>query len=201
MFAALRGQLPWEKVTIFQVDERVAPDGEPDRNLTSSRRASHLEELQTCWAMPVEARRPRAPAADDYAATLPECVRPASTSGSGRTGTPRLSSRRCRCSTSADRDVACTGEYQGHRRMTLTYPVLDRAREILWLVTGEDKVDALASARNGRPVDSRRSRRTPRRPRHRRRGCGRISAMSERRSIPSTRARRQCSPSTSAART
>ena len=48
-----------------------------------------------------------------------------------------------------DRDVALTGEYQGRRRMTLTYPVLDRAQRILWLVTGEDKVDALARLRAG----------------------------------------------------
>jgi 6-phosphogluconolactonase/glucosamine-6-phosphate isomerase/deaminase len=48
-----------------------------------------------------------------------------------------------------DRDVALTGEYQGRRRMTLTYPVLNRARGILWLVTGEDKVDALARLRAG----------------------------------------------------
>jgi 6-phosphogluconolactonase len=28
--------------------------------------------------------------------------------------------------------------------MTLTYPILNRSRQILWLVTGSDKVDALA---------------------------------------------------------
>ena len=49
----------------------------------------------------------------------------------------------------ADRDVAVTGVYQGRRRMTLTYPVLNRARRILWLVTGEDKVDALRRLRDG----------------------------------------------------
>jgi 6-phosphogluconolactonase len=40
--------------------------------------------------------------------------------------------------------VALTaGLYQGSHRMTLTYPVLDRARAVLWLVTGAEKVDAL----------------------------------------------------------
>jgi 6-phosphogluconolactonase/glucosamine-6-phosphate isomerase/deaminase len=39
----------------------------------------------------------------------------------------------------ADRDVALTGLYQGRRRMTLTYPMLDRARRVLWLATGSDK--------------------------------------------------------------
>jgi 6-phosphogluconolactonase/glucosamine-6-phosphate isomerase/deaminase len=48
-----------------------------------------------------------------------------------------------------DRRVAVTGEYQGRRRMTLTYPTIDGARQILWLVTGEDKVDALARLRAG----------------------------------------------------
>ena len=42
-----------------------------------------------------------------------------------------------------DVDVALTGVYQGRRRMTLTYPMLNRARRILWLVTGSDKIDAL----------------------------------------------------------
>ena len=45
----------------------------------------------------------------------------------------------------SDRRVALTETaYQGHRRMTLTYPALDSARQIVWLVTGPDKVDALA---------------------------------------------------------
>jgi 6-phosphogluconolactonase len=44
-------------------------------------------------------------------------------------------------------DVALTGVYQGRRRMTLTYPILNRARRVLWLVTGNDKVDALARLR------------------------------------------------------
>jgi 6-phosphogluconolactonase len=42
-----------------------------------------------------------------------------------------------------DKSVAVTGSYQGWRRMTLTRPVLDRARTILWLVTGADKAQAL----------------------------------------------------------
>lgn len=42
-----------------------------------------------------------------------------------------------------DSDVALSGVYQGRRRMTLTYPILNRARHVLWVVTGSDKVDAL----------------------------------------------------------
>jgi 6-phosphogluconolactonase len=42
-----------------------------------------------------------------------------------------------------DNDVAVTGIYQGRRRMTLTYPTINRSRQILWVVTGEEKVQAL----------------------------------------------------------
>ena len=72
-----------------------------------------------------------------------------STSASGRTGTPPRWCRATRCSTSTDRDVGVTDVYMGRRRMTLTYPVLDRAAQVLWLVTGADKVDALATLRAG----------------------------------------------------
>jgi 6-phosphogluconolactonase/glucosamine-6-phosphate isomerase/deaminase len=44
----------------------------------------------------------------------------------------------------SDRLVAVTDEYEGFRRMTLTYPALDAARELVWLVTGETKRDVLA---------------------------------------------------------
>ncbi len=38
MFEALRAEyMPWAYVELFQVDERVAPDGDPDRNLTHLR--------------------------------------------------------------------------------------------------------------------------------------------------------------------
>ena len=53
-----------------------------------------------------------------------------------------------------DADVAVTAVYQGRRRMTLTYPMLDRARRVLWLVTGAEKAAMLARLRAGDPVDS-----------------------------------------------
>jgi 6-phosphogluconolactonase len=40
-----------------------------------------------------------------------------------------------------DADVALTGVYQRRRRMTLTYPIINRSRRILWIVTGNDKTE------------------------------------------------------------
>ena len=48
-----------------------------------------------------------------------------------------------------DADVALTGVYQGRRRMTLTYPILNRSRRILWLVTGSEKAGMLVRLRDG----------------------------------------------------
>ena len=149
MFADLAGKLPWEKVTIFQVDERVAPDGDPDRNLTQLEQSLPPGGAADVRAMPVWSEDLEAAAAM-YADALPEQLDlvhlglgPDGHTASLVPGDPALDV--------TDRDIAVTGVYQERRRMTLTYPVLNRARQILWLVTGEDKVDALARLRAGDP--------------------------------------------------
>ena len=134
-------EIEWDEVEIFQVDERIAPDGDPDRNLT------HLLE-----SLPEAARDRVRPmpvtdddlelAAEGYAELLPERLDlvhlglgPDGHTASLVPGDPVLEV--------SDRRVAVTGEYQGHRRMTLTYPELERSQRVFWLVTGDEKREPL----------------------------------------------------------
>jgi 6-phosphogluconolactonase len=143
MFAKLGDQdVPWPEVTIYQVDERIAADGDPDRNLTHLHESLPPEALERLVPMPVTEGDVEAAAAG-YADGLPERLDLVhlGLGDDGHTaslvpGDPVLGV--------TDRDVALTGEYMGRPRMTLTYPVLDRAGEILWLVTGAEKAVPLA---------------------------------------------------------
>jgi len=130
--------VPWSGFHIVQVDERVAPPGDTDRNLTHLR-ASLLEHAPLpagqIYPMPVE-DSDLADAAARYAKTLEQLA------GSPPVlipGDPVLDVH--------DADVATTGVYQGRRRVTLTYPLLNRARRILWLVTGGNKAEMLRRLR------------------------------------------------------
>ena len=151
MFRALTKQdLDWAKIEIVQVDERVAPDDDPARNLT------HLRESllgpasfrpEQIHAMPVT--DPDLPAAAVRYARELELLAgqqpvidlvhlglgPDGHTASLVPGDPVLDVD--------DADVGLTGVYQGHRRMTLTYPIINRARSILWLITDESKAPAL----------------------------------------------------------
>lgn len=129
----------WDRVGIWQVDERIAPDGDADRNLTEL--DTVLPADADLYPMPVTAPDLEA-AAERYAASLPEAfdLIHLGMGDDGHTaslvpGDPVLEV--------TDRDVALTGEYRGRRRMTLTYPVLDGARGVLWLITGDDKAAML----------------------------------------------------------
>jgi 6-phosphogluconolactonase len=157
MLRALAGEeVPWENVHIVQVDERVAPAGDPDRNFTHLRE-SLLEHAplrpEQIYAMPVEEKDLTA-AAVRYISTLREIagtppvldlvhlgLGPDGHTASLVPGDPVLNI--------TDTDVALTGVYQGRRRMTLTYPTLNRARHVLWLVTGRDKAEPLVRLRDG----------------------------------------------------
>jgi 6-phosphogluconolactonase len=142
MFAALaKEDVPWADVELFQVDERVAPDGDPSRNLTHLRE-SLGDAPASVFAMPVNDPELDA-AATEYAAALPirfDLVHlglgPDGHTASLVPDDPVLSI--------VDALVAVTQPYQGHRRMTLTYPALERANQLLWLITGADKSGPLA---------------------------------------------------------
>jgi 6-phosphogluconolactonase len=150
--------LPWASVHVVQVDERVAPAGHPDRNFT------HLQESllahsplrpEQVHAMPVESSDLEL-ARVQYAATLAQIagappvidlahlgLGPDGHTASLVPGDPALEV--------TDADVALTGPYQGRRRMTLTYPILNRSRRIVWLVTGREKAEMLARLRDADP--------------------------------------------------
>ncbi len=151
-------EVPWSGVHVVQVDERVAPAGDPDRNLTHLRESllSHAPlPPGQIHAMPVEAADLEAAAAayarllEGIAGTPPVLdlvhlgLGPDGHTASLVPGDPVLAV--------TDRDVALTGVYMGRRRMTLTYPVLNRARRVLWLATGAEKVAMLPRLLSGDP--------------------------------------------------
>jgi len=143
--------VPWRSVHVVQVDERVAPAGHADRNLTHLCE-SLLEQAplrpEQIYALPVEEKDLEAAAAS-YARTLEEIagsppVLDLAHLGLGPDGhTASLVPGDPVCDVT-DADVAMTRVYQGRQRMTLTYPMLNRSRRILWLVTGAEKAGMLA---------------------------------------------------------
>src|SRR5262249_24172158 len=142
--------LPWQSVHVVQVDERVAPEGHPDRNLTHLRE-SLLEHAplppEHVHAMPVndpdlEASAKRYESVLRQLAGMPPVLDlvhlglgPDGHTASLVPSEPVLEV--------TDADVAITGIYQGRRRMTLTFPIINRSRRILWVVTGSEKAEML----------------------------------------------------------
>lgn len=137
----------WENVGIWQVDERIAPDGDPDRNLTSL--LPMIPSEADLRPMPVTEDDLEAAAAR-YAESLPE-VFDLVHLGMGDDGHTASLVPDDPVLDVTDRDVALTGEYRGRRRMTLTYRVLDRARQVLWLIAGDDKTPMLPRLLAGDP--------------------------------------------------
>ncbi len=150
--------VPWENVHVFQVDERIAPEGHPDRNLTTLR-----EILLTQTALPEDHIHPMPvdeedleSAALNYAETLARyggvppvldlvCL---GLGADGHTaslipGDPVLNETAT--------DVAITEPHFGRNRMTLTYPILNRSRQILWVVTGAEKEPMIKRLINSDP--------------------------------------------------
>lgn len=148
--------MPWNAVHVVQVDERVAPEGDPDRNLTHLRESllQHASlRPEHIYPMPVDSANLET-ACVQYARTLQEIagsppvldlvhlgLGPDGHTASLVPGDPVLNVK--------DTDVALTGLYQGRQRMTLTYPIIDRSRLVVWLVTGSEKAGMLARLLNG----------------------------------------------------
>lgn len=150
----LREDVPWEGLHVVQVDERIAPLGHLDRNLTHLRESllhdAPLRDEQI-HPMPVEF-----PDINDAAASYRQMLSAVADSppildlvhlGLGTDGHTASLVPGDPVLDVTDSDVAMTGVYQGRRRMTLTYPILNRSRRILWIVTGREKAEMLARLR------------------------------------------------------
>ena len=149
---ALAGEdVPWGSVHLFQVDERVAISSDPERNYLHLKDAL-IDRVAIPGAnvhpMPVEegdldegARRYEA-TLRRFAGTPP--VLDLVQLGLGEDGHTASLFPGDAALRVIDADVAASGPYKGRRRMTLTFRAIDRARHILWLVTGAGKVAALA---------------------------------------------------------
>ena len=155
MLRELAGRdLPWEQVTVFQVDERVAPDGHEDRNATMLQRALLDHVASIAYVMPVTQPDLDAAAAA-YAQLLQDVcggVLDVVHLGLGPDGHTASLVPGDDVLEISDRDVALTGDYQGRRRMTLTYPALNRSRRIIWEVSGGDKAAAVRAVVEQRDV-------------------------------------------------
>ncbi len=158
MLRALASEdVPWKSLHVVQVDERIAPGGGPDRNLTHLRESLEHAPLppERIYAMPVEDANPEA-GAQKYARKLQELagsppILDLAHLGLGPDGHTASLVPNDPVLDVVDRDVALTGISMNRRRMTLTYPMLNRSRRILWLVTGSEKLGMLPRLRAADP--------------------------------------------------
>ncbi len=152
--------VPWDRVHLWQVDERIAPDGDPQRNATGLHR-SLLDPLLAAGAGgPTPHLMPAgSPSADptslaaDYERALRAAgdppvldvvhlgLGPDGHTASWVPGDDVID---------APGEVAATSTvYQGTRRMTLTPRCVNRADARVILVSGPDKADALGRLLSG----------------------------------------------------
>lgn len=142
--------LPWEKVFLFQVDERIAPDAHPDRNMTQLFQAIQNSQLATrlnIFPMHVVGED-LALACREYGEQIQEITKNGKFDlihlGMGSDGHTASLVPGDEILDVQDQKVALTGKpYQGRQRMSLTYPLINQASEILWIITGEEKAEML----------------------------------------------------------
>lgn len=160
-----RQTLPWRTIYLTQVDERIARGDDPRRNLARLRQVMVDEGPLPEWnllPLPVQALREgpsgasaAAAAAEDYLAALARLggdppVLDLVQLGLGADGHTASLLPGDALLEEQERDLGCSEVYQGLPRLTMTYPLLRRAREVLWLVTGEAKRQPLQALLDGR---------------------------------------------------
>lgn len=141
-----KADLPWQRVNLFQVDERVAPDGHADRNLTQLFQAiagTPMEMQLRIFPMPV-LEKDLEEGCRNYTQVLDEVTEGKGLDlihlGLGSDGHTASLVPGDGVLKVHDRLVASTqNTYQGRTRMTLTYPLLNEAKQLLWIVTGSEK--------------------------------------------------------------
>jgi 6-phosphogluconolactonase len=142
--------LPWEKVFLFQVDERIAPDAHPDRNLTQLFKA--IEGTKLVLNLNIFPMRVTADNLDEACGEYADHIFRLTENGKfdlihlglGTDGHTASLVPGDSVLSIQDRSVAVTGDlYQGRHRMTLTYPLINQASKILWVVTGDEKAEML----------------------------------------------------------
>ncbi|MGC9941224.1 MAG: 6-phosphogluconolactonase [Verrucomicrobiota bacterium] len=143
-------QVPWARVEVVQVDERIAPAGDADRNLTHLHESLAHAPLRQgqIHAMPVEEKdmdsavRSYAKMLSQIAGTPP--VLDLVQLGLGADGHTASLIPHDAVLDVTETDVSLTGKYQERRRMTLSYPMLNRARRIVWVIVGGEKAGMVA---------------------------------------------------------
>ena len=142
--------LPWNDIVILQVDERIAPDGDPERNINML----HRELIEPLAARdfhptvaPMAVQNAIEVNAEDYGELI-ESLAPIDVVqlGLGSDGhTASLVPDDCilKFIRPSDPLVAITAPYQGTRRMSLTVPALRAASHRVWLATGSGKATAV----------------------------------------------------------
>lgn len=153
----------WDKVQLFQVDERCVPPDDPESNFRMIREA-----LLGKIRLPDEnfhriaAERPdRDAVAREYANEVAATLHPGpgefprlSLVFLGMGGDGHTASLFPGSTALQEKELWVCPNYSprlGKFRMTLTYPVLNAAEEIIFLVSGEDKAETLRQVLEGPP--------------------------------------------------